>query len=132
MAFDLNSIYVDPAAGETGAWVDCFSGSKLKLAYTEGKKYKTALAKLVRQHRLELDDNNEASYDLIQSVTARALADNVLLDWSGIIIDGEERPYTKELGYQVLLNYPKIREFVVEKAAEPATFKEVLIEKVKK
>lgn len=132
MAFNLDELFVDPAVGENGVWTDCFSGSKLKIAYMESKKYKTALAKLARQHRLELDDTNEESYDLIQSITARALSEHVLLDWSGVIVNGEERPYTKELGYQALLNYPKLREFVTEKASEPATFKEALVERVKK
>lgn len=132
MAFNLDSLFVDPAVGEQGVWVPCFSGSQLKLAYSESKKYKAFLAKLARQHRLELDDTNEESYDIIQNITATALAEHVLLDWKGVIINGVEAPYTKALGREALLQHPKLREFVVEKAAEPATFREVLIEKVKK
>lgn len=132
MAFNLDDIFVDRAKGELGVWVQCFSGSRLKLAYSEGKKYKTRLAKLARQHRLELDDSNEDSWELIQEITAQALAETVLLDWEGIVINGEEQKYNQELGKQVLMNYPKLREFVLEKAAEPATFREGLVEKVKK
>lgn len=132
MAFNLDDLYVDPGKGDNGVWVDCWGGSKLKLAYSEGKKYKAALAKLARQHRLELDDSNEESYDIIQSITAQALSNHVLLDWTGVIVNGEEKPYTKELGYQALLAYPKLREYVTEKAADPVTFRDGLIEKAKK
>lgn len=132
MAFNLDELFVDPAVGEQGVWVPCFNGSQLKLAYSEARKYKSALAKLARQHRLELDDTNEESYEIIQHITATALAEHVLLDWKGIIINNEEVPYTKELGREVLRRYPKLRDFVTEKAAEPATFREGLIEKVKK
>lgn len=129
---NLDDLFVDPGRGEQGVWVDCFSGSKVKLAYSEGKKYKAGLAKLARQHRLQLDDANEESFELIQSITARALAEHILLDWSGFIINGKDEKYTKELGYQVLLTIPKIREFVTEKAADPATFREQIIEETKK
>lgn len=132
MAFNLDELYVDPGRAAQGVWVDCFSGSKLKLAYSEGKAYKARLAKLYRQNRLEIDDTNEDSWDRIQEVTARALAECVLLDWEGIVINGEEVKYTVELGTQVLQQYPKLREFVIEKAAEPSTFREGLISKVKK
>lgn len=132
MAFNLDELFVDPAVGEQGVWVPCFNGSRLKLAYSEAKKYKAALAKLARQHRLELDDTNEDSYDIIQHITATALAEHVLLDWEGILVNGQEAAYTKELGREVLRRYPKLREFVTEKAAEPATFRDAVIEKVKK
>lgn len=132
MAFNLDDIFVDQGRAEQGVWVPCWSGSRLKLAYSEGKRYKTKLAKLYRQHRLEIDDTNEESWELAQAITAQALAECVLLDWEGIVINGEERPYSKELAVQVLMNYPKLRDFVVEKSAEPATFREGLVEKVKK
>lgn len=130
--FDLDSLFVDPAQGEEGVWVDFYSGSQLKIAYSENKKYKARLAKLAKQHRLELDDSNEESYELIQRITCQAMAENLLLDWKGIVIGGVEKPYTKELGFQALASYPKLREFVSEKAADPQTFKAKTVERVKK
>ena len=132
MSFDLDSLYVDPSRGEEGVWVDFFSGAQLKIAYSEGKKYKAALARLAKQHRLELDDSNENSFDLIQNITAQAMAEHLLLDWKGIVIGGEEKPYTKELGRLVLSSHAKLREFVSEKAGDPKTFSQKIIEKAKK
>lgn len=132
MSFDLSELYVDPGRGEEGVWVDFYSGSRLKIAYSESKRYKAAIAKLAKQHRLQLDDSNEDSYEVVQAITCRALAEHILLGWENLKINGEDAEYNKELGYQVLLQYPKMREFVVEKAGDPVTFRSAMIDTVKK
>lgn len=130
MSFDLDELFIDEDVAKEGVWVEFYNDSKLKLGSTESPKYKSALAKLARQNRVALDDSNPQSFSLIQSITAEALATNVLLDWKGIRMNGQDDiPYTPALGKDALLRSSKLRDFVTEKAAEAGLFRKEVAEK---
>lgn len=130
--FELDSLFVDPEVGQEGVWVDFYGGSQLKLASIESMKYKSTMAKLARQHRIQLDEANEDSTELVQKITAEALAKCVLLDWKGIQIDGKPVPYTWQVGMDAIQKSSKFRDFVSERAADTSLFKKQLVEEVKK
>ena len=133
MSMNLDDLFIDEEVGQSGIWVDFYSGSKLKLASTENAQYKAYLAKLARKHRLQLDQANDDSTGLIQEITAEAMAKHVLLDWRNVTLGGEQNAkYTPEKGKLALLNAPKLREFVSEQASDSSNFKKQLVEDVKK
>jgi hypothetical protein len=132
MAFELNQLFVDPDIAEKGVWVDFYGDSKLLLASTESKKYKSTLAKLARAHRIQLDEANEDATQLVQAITAEALAKCVLLDWRDVKMDGTVMPYSWEVGKQAMIQSSKFREFVTERAADTSLFRKEVIEEVKK
>jgi hypothetical protein len=124
MGFDLDTLFVDQNAAVAGVWVDFFGGSALKLGSTEGKKYKSLLARLAKKNRIALDDSNEESFELIQEITAEALATEVLKDWRGINIGGQKDvPYTPAMGKLAILSSGKLRDFVTDRAGDPALFR---------
>jgi len=134
MAFNIDNLFSDPKKETDGVWVDFYSGSKLKIASMESKSYKSELAEQARKHRLQLDldQDNEEYFDLIQELTCEALAKHVLKDWKGINIgDREEVPYTPELGKELLLTSSKLRSFVEQAAGDYANFKADMEEEVK-
>jgi hypothetical protein len=130
MSFNLDDLFVDEDVSKEGVWVDFYSGAKLKISSTDSNTYKSKLAKLARQNRVALDDSNPAAFEVIQAITAEALASEVLLDWSGINMDGEENvAYTPARGKSALLRSSKLRDFISEKAAETALFRKEVAEK---
>ena len=133
MAFELDSLFVDPEVGEKGVWVDFYGDSQLKLASIESAKYKSVLAKLARQNRLKMAEENDESAAVMSDVTCEALAKCVLLDWKNIGMKGQQNtPYTWEIGKEALLRSQKFREFVSERAADTSIFKKELVAEVKK
>ncbi|NCC40467.1 MAG: hypothetical protein EOM21_13625 [Gammaproteobacteria bacterium] len=129
MGFDLDTLFVDQSAATSGVWVDFFGGSRLKLGSTEGKKYKSLLARLAKKNRIALDDSNEESFELIQEITAEALATEVLRDWEGINLGGQKNvPYTPAMGKLAILSSGKLRDFITDRAGDPALFKPAPIE----
>jgi hypothetical protein len=134
MSFDLNNLFTDPNKEEEGVWIDFYSGSKLKIASTESKAYKAELAEQARKHQLQLDldQENEVLYDLIQDLTCDALSMHVLKDWKGININEQKDvPYTPALGKDLLLRMPKLRNFVEKAAGDFSNFKEEVAEDAK-
>lgn len=129
--FNLDSDVFDAELSEEGVWVDFYSGSQLKLASTDNKKYKATLAKSARKHRLLLDQTNDDQFELVQRITCEALAKHVLLDWKGIHMGGVENvPYSVEKGIQALLKSARLREFVTEQAALASNFQKVVEKEV--
>lgn len=131
--FNIDELFVNPQSETEGVWVEFYGGSKLKVASMDSKPYKAKLAKLARQHKLKLDEDNPEYFDLIQAITVQALAEHVLLDWEGIHLEGKQNiPYTVELGVKVLAGSSKVRSFVEEMAGDYKTFKEATKTAVKK
>ena len=122
--FTLEELFTDQVKERDGVWVDFFGGSKLKLASTDSPIYKARLAKLAKQYKLQLDADNDDSYDLVQEITAQAMADTIILDWKGISMGGQENaPYTTKLGKTALLRSSKFKTFVEEASADHLNFK---------
>lgn len=123
IGFDLDSLFVDQDTASQGVWVDFYGGSRLKIGSTESPKYKSLLARLAKKNRIALDDANEESFALIQDLTCEALASEVLKGWEHINLGGQKDvPYTPAIGKQALLASAKLRDFVTDRAADPALF----------
>ena len=122
MSFDLETEYFDFSMSESGVWLDFYNGSKLKLSSIDNKKYKATLARLGKRYRLQLDSSNEDSFELVNKITCEALASHILMDWSGIMINGKEVEYSPKIGQDALMKSQKLRDFVQEQAALAANF----------
>ena len=99
-------------------WIPFYNGSKLKLTSLRSVAYEANLAKLAREREVLLDPNNEDTLEAYEDILCEALANFILLDWEGVEISGKEYHYTPELGKQTLLKYPKLKQFVLEQAAQ--------------
>jgi len=131
MSFDLSDLMADAGTMEDGVWVDFYGDSRLKIASADSPKYNSYLARLARQNKIRLDDENPKYFDTIQSITATAKAKHILLDWENIKINGKKTPYSWEIGKEALLNSPKLREFVDDYSQDFRNFKKELEEEVK-
>jgi len=132
MAFVLEDDFFDPTLSVEGVWLDFFNGSRVKLAATDNKQYKAAIAKLAKAHKLQLDTSNEDSFEIVNRITCECLAKYVLLDWTGFSLNGiDDVPYSIEVGIKALTKSQKLRDFVSEQAATASNFQKVVAEAVK-
>lgn len=132
-SFNLDTLVMDDKISESGVWVDFYQGSKLKIASSDSRRYKSALSREAKKHRIEMDDSNPENYDIIMKVTCKVQAEHILLDWKGIDFQGKEDvQYTPEMGMLALLSSPKLRDFIGEKSNEVDIFKAKTVEAVKK
>lgn len=132
-SFNLDALVMDDKISESGVWVDFYQGSKLKIASSDSRRYKSALSREAKKHRIEMDDSNPENYDIIMKVTCKVQAEHILLDWKGIDFQGKEDvQYTPEMGMLALLSSPKLRDFIGEKSNEVDIFKAKTVEAVKK
>lgn len=132
-SFNLDTLVMDDKISESGVWVDFYQGSKLKIASSDSRRYKSALSREAKKHRIEMDDSNPENYDIIMKVTCKVQAEHILLDWKGIDFQGKEDvQYTPEMGMLALLSSPKLRDFIGEKSNEVDIFKARTVEAVKK
>ncbi len=132
MSFDIDELFTNQDLETEGVWVDFYADSKIKIASTDSKAYKSELANLARKHKLQLDTDNEDYFDLIDDLTCEALAKHVVKDWKGINLGNEKDvPYSPSVGKKVLLKSSKFRAFVEEAASDHKTFKDAVVETVK-
>ena len=129
---DLSSISLDQTKGAEGKWFKFFGDAELKIASSDHPRYKGYLAKLAKEHRVELDDANPDQFATVTGITCQALARFVLLDWKNVAVNGTEVPYSYQLGAEALKDSPKLMEFVTEKAGLLDHFNQEEIEEGKK
>jgi len=132
MSFDLSKIYANTDLEAEGVWIDFYEGSRLKIASTDSKGYRSYLADLARKNKLQLDDDNPDYFDIIQDLTCEALSRHVLKDWEGIDFpDQPDVQYTHEVGKAALMQSSKLRSFVEDAAGDYKTFKDEVKEELK-
>lgn len=56
----------------------------------------------------------------------KAFVESTIVDWSGIIIDGEAVPFSVELAVQTLVEMPDLLEALIKEASDKDNFKEDL------
>lgn len=133
MSFDLSNTFINDSTAEQGVWVDFFENARLLIASTENPKYKAALAKQARANKIKLDgDPHPDTVRLTTRITCRAMADHILLNWEGLIVNGEEFPYSKVNAFEALSKSPMLRDFVSDQANSAALFNSVTPEEVGK
>jgi hypothetical protein len=134
MGFDLNSTFTDGNLEREGVWVDYFEGSQLKIASKESPEYKAYLARLAQRHKLKIGGKPKPeTMVLMKDVMSDAMAKHLLLDWSGISLNGEDEvPYSYATGKMACLNSVELYEFVDNAADDHAQFRHEQEEEVKK
>lgn len=94
---------VDESKETEGAWISLTPETKLLVARAGNRNYARLLAKLVEQHRSQIDSNDEAvSEEVTEMIMTEVMAKSILLGWEGVLYKGEELPYSPETAKQLL------------------------------
>ena len=112
---------------DTGTWVE-FSGSKLKIAHSSNNVFQRSLARRQQPHRRRIEQGT-ADPQLMKDIMCQAMAEGLLLDWSGAQDkSGAEVKYSYDMGYRALKNNPDLREFVTEFSTNLENFRQEVID----
>lgn len=119
----ISKFATDLTLEEEGVWVDIGEGAKVKVARIGNPKYRARLRELQKPYRrqIRLDTLPE---DLNDEIVIRAIADTILLDWSGIEDDkGKAIKYSKDAAFELLKGLRDFRGLIADIALEQQTFR---------
>lgn len=92
-----------------------FGGSNPEVKKSMTKYYKP-VARLVEKNLLEPDKEKK--------VMAKAFIESCLINWEGVEIDGELKPYSFEAAVELFTNLPELLDTLVDCAQDSENYKE--------
>ena len=103
---DFESFYTDHKAENEGVWVSIARDARIKIARASeaNESYTSALRAKFRDHRHDLEQEDDVSAKLQEDILIELYAYHVLKDVEGIKLEGEEVKYTPEVGLKLLRN----------------------------
>jgi len=129
----VETYLTDKKAEREGTWVPIGDGAQVKVARIGTPEYRNRLRQLGKPYERQIRKGN-LSPEINEQVTVQALAEVILLDWTGIEGEGLERfgvtvaadnsvPYSVENAKILLIEFPDFRDEVVDLASNVETFR---------
>lgn len=104
--FNFNKAFMTDKKKELeGLWTDISMGGEqmeIMLARRNNKNAMNYQRALLRKHEVVLKPNDDKANELFMKITYMVIARCVILDWKGVIIDGDIIPYSEEVCVQLL------------------------------
>ena len=113
--------------------VDAASGCRLKIARIGNRRYREAMARRLKPYRRALRAGTLED-PVTERITAKVLAETVLLDWRGLERGGSAVAYSREAAAAILSDpaYKDFRDLVVELASDQEAYRERDLEDAEK
>jgi hypothetical protein len=103
----------DNDAVENGRWFPIGGdGAKIKLARINSKRHKAATTKHQRVNQMAQGAGVTVAQEAIERAFIKTIAEGIILDWSGMMLEGVEIEYTEATAEQMLTQYPDFLEDV--------------------
>lgn len=121
----LSKFKTDKSMETEGVWVDVADGLRLKVARIGNPAYKTHIRRLGKPHVNMIRHANQAvDLDVMDALTVKAMAANVLLDWEGLEDeDGNPIPYSVKKAEELMTDVPDFRAMVEGFASDAELFR---------
>lgn len=123
VGLDLSDKYgTNPKAEITGVWQELGGGAAIKVARLGNKEAVRAYKKIPKAIRIAVDEG------ILEGTQAEAflagyLAENILKDWRGLMVDGKDLPkYDVMEGKKFMIRFRRFRERVWELSADDDLF----------
>ena len=107
---------------DDGVWAD-YEGSRFKIAYATNVRFLRAKQRLEQPHRRKIENGTMDPAEH-RRILSKAMADAILLDWSGVKGENGDVPYTAKLGELALLFDESFRDFVMNFSMDLSNFKD--------
>lgn len=121
----------DKQAEEEGTWVPLSATARLKIARIGNPRYALALKRCSQPYvkpGMRLTDVDDETYT---TITKHAVAEAILLDWEGVLRDGQPLPYSKEAAIDAF-EMKDFYELVLNLATSMETFRVARLETLAK
>lgn len=109
---ELRITPIDDAKQDSGVWAT-YRGVELLIARSTTARYVRELRRMQKPYQKQLAQGTHDP-QRFQTDVHRAVAKCLLLDWRGLIVNGEEIPYSEDNAFQLLEQDPDAREFIAE------------------
>ena len=107
---------------DDGVW-KTYSGARIKIGRAGSTEWLREQENLERPYKKKIEKGTLSAV-VKRDLNVRNLARTILLDWDGVLGEGEKPvSYTEELGFQLLSENPEFLEFVMDVALDNDNFK---------
>lgn len=122
MGFDLSALRSDRNLQNDGNWVkDVLPGLDIKVRSTGSMIFKKRMAECLKPFNKL---GKEPTIEQQEDISRRVVAETILLDWKGVVLDGEELEFTQENALRLFEEIPDFLVAVSQSAGNLETFKE--------
>lgn len=127
---DITRDRTQPTLELEGVWFRFDATTRLRIASLNSPEYQKQNTEGIEELRRQAEGK-----DIKKEVARKHIRDTysktILLGWEGVTDDGKDVKYTPELGSKLLDTHPDVWEFVCEKSATHANFREKRTEEAK-
>lgn len=106
---DLNIFETNETKSDDGVWVPVDLKTSVKIARYGNRKFNRALQRGMKPYK-QLIDKEALDDETSDKVFVTAIVEGILVDWRGMVYNGEPLPYSKEAAIKILMN-KKLRDF---------------------
>lgn len=101
---------IDKEAAEKGRWFPLAEDGKVKVCRLNNPAFKAECVRLQKPHLHILRSKSAEKEALLDDITRKAMAKTILVDFEGIVLNGEPIPYSPENAYYLFVKYPDFQE----------------------
>lgn len=109
---------------EDGVWVSLNEKTGFKIRAAGAKVVSDLREKLMKPFQTILRAGLEIPPEKNEEIGLKVVSHAILSDWRGVVIKGEEVPYSPEAAYTLLKELPKLSGFIASNAMESSNFRE--------
>lgn len=126
---ELTKLRLDLEKVESGTWVEIEDDAMLLIARSGNKAAIAAYDRLLAPYK-QLMERGKMPQAKLKEINIKIVAESILLDWSGLKVDGVELPYSKETAYKLLSDpeYAPFLRLVQDLASEEELFRAEQVE----
>lgn len=121
---DLRKLFGTSRRAESaGVWVDIGHGARVLVARDTSPAYRKKLQDVIRPYRGAIAAgamDDEAAHRLF----AKAAAGTLLLDWSGVEVDGKPAEFSVDVAEQLMVDLPDFYKTIKAFAEDAALYRE--------
>lgn len=128
MAGDIfGQLATDKKKQEGGTWITPGSGWKVKVAEFANPAFKSYWEAITVPFRRQIENKTISDAEL-EELMIDAMAETILVDWDGIVVDGKKFPYSKKNAVRLMTELPKFRDIVAEESRRFENFRAAAME----
>lgn len=109
---------------EEGVWVELNAKTAFKVRAFNAKAVGDLRDKLMKPYQTLVRANIPIPDEKNEEIGLKVISGAVLVDWRGVVIAGEEVPFSIDAAYDLLKKLPKLANFIASNAMETANFRE--------
>lgn len=126
---DLYAAYqTDEKAEIEGVWISLPEGARVRVARWLNEAHTAALNAFKMPFQDQLRAGVQLPDDVSQDINNKAMAKAILVDWDGVKVNGNEEPYTEELGYKALSDLKDFRAIIMQIAMSRESYRQASLD----